>query len=144
MNPAANVAKGRVDPQGATFCPPAGDKRKDPSGYGEQGRTGRAVEITDEFAQLNARVAAEVEDSIIDEAKTNPAVSVSLDHIALADRIADHDWSGGTVSTPDCRTTDRTMNGADNLERRGRASLHFGPRAERNQHRLQPRLLKTQ
>ena len=81
-------------------------------------------------------------DGAVDEANSDQPVGCGLDHVTLANRIADHDLNGNVVRTPEAAATDRRLNIADDLRERGRSGLALVRKldAGRNKHWLRPRL----
>ena len=128
MGPAANASKGRVNPQGAGLWQPTGHESESPSGQHEEGRIRSAVGLGDEFAQLHAGAAGQVEHCAIDEANSDPPVGCGLDDVTLANRIANCDFNGDAARTPDSAAASyRRLNVANHLRRQGRSRLTPAP-----------------
>ncbi|MGY8664617.1 hypothetical protein Q3C01_20005 [Bradyrhizobium sp. UFLA05-109] len=132
MDPAANAPDRGFEREGTALGRPAGNESKGAFGYREQGRTRGAVEIADEFAQLHASVAGEVENGVVNEADADLPVGGSLDHVTEAEWIANHDLGGDAARTPQDAATDRRVNGADYLRRRDHGGHVSGLNAGRN------------
>ena len=91
-----------------------------------------AVGVADEFVQHHASAAGQVEHGAVDEANSDPPVGCGLDHVALANRIADHDLNGNAARTPEGAATDRRLNIADDLGKQGRSGLASSPDSTRD------------
>ena len=136
MGAAPNASNRRIDRETTGLCHPAGHESEGPSGHPEQGRMRGAVGVADEFVQRNARAGEQVEHSAVDEANSDPPVGCGLDHVALANRIADHDLNGNAARSPEGAATVRRLNIADDLGKQGRNGLTVVSRldAGRNEH----------
>ena len=86
-----------------------------------------AVGVADEFVQHHASAVGQVEHGAVDEANSDPPVGCGLDHVTLANRIADDDLNGNAVRTPEGAAADRCLNIADDLGKRGRSGLALVP-----------------
>src|SRR5437762_11028321 len=101
MGRAANASEGRVDSEAVGLCHMAGNVGEGPSGHLEQRRMRRAVGVADELAYHYASVTGQAEHGAVDEADSDPPVGCGLDHIALANGIANHDLNGNAVRAPE-------------------------------------------
>ncbi len=79
--------------------------------------------VADEFVQHHASAAGQVEHGAVDEANSDPPVGCGLDHVTLANRIANDDVNGNAVRSPEGAVTDRCLNIADDLGSEGHNGL---------------------
>ena len=142
MGGPANASKRRVDSEAFGIRPLAGNESEGPSGHLEQGRMRGAVGVA-ELAYHYASVTGEVENGAVDEANSDPPVGGGLDHVALANGIADHDLNGNAVRSTEGAATDRRLNIAGDLGREGQNALVPELNAGRNEHWLGPRLMNN-
>ena len=86
--------------------------------------------VADEFVQHHASAAGQVEHGAVDEANSDPPVGCGLDHVTLANRIANDDLNGNAALSPEGAVTDRCLNIADDLGKRGRNGLTIAPKLD--------------
>ena len=91
-----------------------------------------AIGVADEFVQRRASAAGQVEQSAVDEANSDRPVGCGLDHVTLANRIADDDLNGNAARTPEGAAAYRRLNIANDLGKQAAAALHVSPDSTRD------------
>ena len=103
--------------------------------------------VADEFVQHHASAAGQVEHGAVDEANSDPPVGCGLDHVPLANRIANDDVNGNAIRAPEGAAANRCLNIADDLAMEGHNCLTIAPErdAGRNKHgsNLTGRVIQT-
>ena len=96
--------------------------------------------VADELVQHHASVAGQVEHGAVDEANSDPPVGCGLDHVTLANRIANDDANGNAIRAREGAAANRCLNIADDLAMEGNNCLTIAPKrdAGRNKHWLGP------
>ncbi|MGY8632276.1 hypothetical protein RAD15_07245 [Bradyrhizobium sp. 14AA] len=117
MRAAANAAKGCVDYQSAAVCQPAGSECKAAAGDPNDRRARIAAGIGDEFTQLDASPAGDVEYGVVEKPNPDFRIRSRFDYVIAADKVADADLSCHAAVTRDGDVTQRALNDADDLER---------------------------
>ena len=75
------------------------------------------VAVANEFVQLDARVAGQAEDGIVDEVNGDLAVASRLNDVALANRIASLDLNDDAVGPRQRARSDDRLKFSDDLRR---------------------------
>ena len=87
-----------------------------------------AARVANEFVQHHASASGQVEHSAIDEANSDPSVGCGLDHVTLANRIANDNLNGNAALSPEGTATDRGLNVADDLRKWDRSGTTTAPK----------------
>ena len=69
--------------------------------------------VGDEFVEHHASAAGQVKHRAVDEANSDPPVGCGLDHVTLANRIANDDLNGNTARSLEGAAPARRHNIAD-------------------------------